>query len=43
MTELIPFAYGDRPIRTVVIDGEPWFVAADVCAVLGIINGRDAL
>jgi len=43
VTELIPFAYGDRPIRTVVIDGEPWFVAADVCAVLGIINGRDAL
>lgn len=43
MSELIPFAYGDRPIRTVLIDGEPWFVAADVCTVLGIINGRDAL
>lgn len=43
MTELIPFTYGDRPIRTVLIDGEPWFVAADVCTVLGIVNGRDAL
>ena len=25
-------------IRTLVIDGEPWFVAADVCKVLGIQN-----
>lgn len=23
-------------IRTVVIDGEPWFVAKDVCDILGI-------
>ncbi len=28
-------ATGDQ-IRTVVIDGEPWFVAADACRVLGI-------
>lgn len=25
-------------IRTVVIDGEPWFVAKDVCDILGIQN-----
>lgn len=24
-------------------DGEPWFVAKDICAVCGIINSRDAL
>ena len=25
-------------IRTVVIDGEPWFVVADVCAYFGVAN-----
>lgn len=30
-------------IRTVVIDEEPWFVAKDVCDILGIINPTDAL
>lgn len=30
-------------IRTVVIDGEPWFVAKDVCDVLGVQNPSDAL
>lgn len=33
----MPFDYGEQRIRTVVdLDGEPWFVAADVCAVLGL-------
>ncbi|MEU9073683.1 Bro-N domain-containing protein [Kitasatospora sp. NPDC048538] len=27
-----------QPIRVVMIDGEPWFVTADVCAVLGRQN-----
>ena len=30
-------------IRTAVIDGEPWFVAVDVCRALEIVNSRDAL
>lgn len=30
-------------IRTLVIDGEPWFVAADVCKVLGIQNVTQAI
>ena len=30
-------------IRTVVIDGEPWFVAVDVCRALEIVNSSDAL
>lgn len=30
-------------IRTAVIDGEPWFVAVDVCRALDIVNSRDAL
>ena len=30
-------------VRTVLRDGEPWFVAADVCAALEISNTTDAL
>lgn len=29
-------------VRTITRDGEPWFVAADVCRVLEILNPRDA-
>ena len=31
------------PIRTVMVDGEPWFVAKDVCEALDITNSRDAV
>lgn len=34
-------AFGE--IRTLLIDGEPWFVAADVCKALLIVNSRDTL
>ena len=30
-------------VRTVFKDGEPWFVAIDVCKALEIKNGRDAM
>ena len=30
-------------VRTTIIDGEPWFVAADVCRVLEISNPTMAL
>ncbi len=30
-------------IRVITIDGEPWFVAKDVCEVLGYTNSRDAI
>lgn len=39
--DLMPFSYGDTAVRVVVIDGEPWFVLADLCKVLDIRNGRD--
>ena len=32
---IIPFNYEDQPVRVVTIDGEPWFVAADVARILG--------
>lgn len=38
MTALVPFDYSGRQVRTVQVDGEPWFVAADVCAVLDHSN-----
>jgi len=43
MSNLIPFEYNSRQVRTIVKDGEPWFVAKDVCDILEISNGRDAV
>ena len=40
MSNLTPFIYGTQPVRVVTIDGEPWFVLADLCKVLGISNPR---
>ncbi|MEC1824056.1 Bro-N domain-containing protein [Bacillus paralicheniformis] len=37
------FNYQDQQVRTVVKDGEPWFVAKDVCDVLEIGNPSQAL
>ncbi|MBN6739136.1 Bro-N domain-containing protein [Acidithiobacillus sp. MC6.1] len=42
--QLIPFEYEGCKIRVITDDaGEPWWVAVDVCRVLGIANARDAL
>lgn len=30
-------------VRVAEIDGEPWFIAADVCRALDVKNGRDAV
>lgn len=30
------FQFHNKQVRTVQVDGEPWFVAKDVCEVLGI-------
>nr|BEK67195.1 hypothetical protein KPHV_44220 [Kitasatospora purpeofusca] len=37
------FPVTGQPIRVVMIDGEPWFVTADVCRVLGRGNPTDAV
>lgn len=37
------FNYQDQQVRTVVKNGEPWFVAKDVCDVLEIGNPSQAL
>ncbi|WP_104137312.1 phage antirepressor KilAC domain-containing protein [Cryobacterium sp. Y62] len=43
MTALDIFTYSGQQVRTVLIDGEPWFVAGDVTAILGFQNGRAAI
>lgn len=43
-TALIPFEYNSQPVRVVQDEnGEPWWVAKDVCAILGISNHRTTL
>ncbi|MGI6700797.1 MAG: phage antirepressor [Christensenellales bacterium] len=42
-TSLQVFNYNGANIRTVSKNGEPWFVAADVCRVLEIGNPSDAI
>lgn len=37
------FDYNGQEVRTVEMNGQPWFVAADVCNVLDISNSRDAV
>ncbi|WP_228565592.1 BRO family protein [Myxococcus sp. AB036A] len=44
MHQLADFNFEAHRIRVSMDErGEPWFVAADVCAALGIANSRDAL
>ena len=40
MTELSVFRYDGADVRTVTIDGEPWFVLADLTRVLGLSQFR---
>ena len=44
MNALQPFFFNGREVRVVRDElGDPWFVAKDVCDVLGIENSRDAV
>ena len=40
MNELQVFSYESNEVRTVMIDGEPWFCLVDVCRVLDLSNPR---
>lgn len=40
---LTTFSFGENQVRTVMIDGEPWFVAKDICDVLEVSNVSQAL
>lgn len=41
--QVVPFTYDDAAVRTIVIDGEPWFIARDICNALGLPNLSMAL
>ena len=41
MNEITSWNYESSEIRTVQVNGEPWFVLADVCKVLEISNSRN--
>lgn len=41
MNDLQIFKYQNREVRTVELNGEPWFVLKDVCGVLGISHITD--
>ena len=41
--DLITFEFVTQSVRVLIIDGEPWFVAADVCAILGLSQVTRAL
>ena len=41
--ELQLFNYGDNPVRAIEQNGEFWFVAKDVCDILGLANVTNAI
>ncbi len=42
--DITPFDFEGKPIRAITdADGNPWFVAKDVCDILGYENSRDAI
>lgn len=43
MNALLAYQFDTEPVRVVMIDGAPWFVASDVCGALDIKNSRDAI
>jgi len=43
MSNITLFEYQHKQVRTVLVNGEVWFVAADVCSILGIVNASDAI
>ena len=44
MNQIMPFSFGDDLVRTILDENnEPWFMAKDVCRVLGLENNRDAI
>lgn len=43
MNDLTIFNYEGNAVRTVLRDGNPWWVLKDVCAVLEIGNSRDVM
>lgn len=43
ISQFTPFTFGAHAVRVMQRDGEPWFVAADVCGALGYKNTTQAV
>lgn len=43
MNDIQVFDFEDNAVRVVDINGEPWFVAADVCRILALTNTSEAV
>ncbi|ARW24606.1 hypothetical protein S101189_01170 [Pediococcus acidilactici] len=43
MNELQNFNFEGKPVRTVVINNEPYFVGKDVASAIGYRNTKDAI
>lgn len=43
MNEIVNLNFESHLVRIVMVNGEPWFVANDVCACLGLSNPRKAV
>lgn len=41
--QLAVFNFKDQEVRTVMVEGEPWWVAKDVCEVLGLSHVTESL
>lgn len=42
-TDLTVFNFQGREVRTVILNGEPWWVARDVCTILGLSDPSTSL
>ncbi|MEO7018367.1 MAG: BRO family protein [Leifsonia sp.] len=43
ITDIVPFAFEGVTVRTIDIEGEPWFLLRDVMDVLGLANSTEAV
>lgn len=43
MNEVTVFTFNQSQVRTILRNGEPWFVVKDICDILEIANARDAV
>lgn len=43
MNALLSYQFDEEPVRVVMIAGDPWFVANDICRVLALTNPRKAV
>ena len=42
MNDLVRFDFQGNQVRTIMIDGEPWWIAKDVCSILSISDTTQA-